>query len=61
MHIFVPTKNIERRTLFWCQVYRHMVSLWQPPLLPFIVIVSPEGTICDTVQVPSGDGDIQLI
>ena len=23
--------------------------------------VSPEGTFCDTVQVPSGAGDMQLI
>ena len=25
-----------------------------------IQTVSPEGTFCDTVQVPSGDGDMQL-
>ena len=26
-----------------------------------IETVSPEGTFCDTVQVPSGAGDMQLI
>ena len=26
-----------------------------------IETVSPEGTFCDTVQVPSGDGDMELI
>ena len=26
-----------------------------------IETVSPEGTFCDTVQVPSGSGDMQLI
>ena len=26
-----------------------------------IEIASPEGTFCDTVQVPSGVGDMQLI
>ena len=26
-----------------------------------IETVSPEGTFCDTVQAPSGDGDMQLI
>ena len=32
-------------------------------LFPALVIetVSPEGTFCDTVQVPSGAGDMQLI
>ena len=30
-------------------------------LCSFIETVSPEGTFCDTVQVPSGDGDMQLI
>ena len=26
-----------------------------------IETVSPEGTFCDTVQVPSGGGDMELI
>ena len=32
----------------------------QPQWTP-IETVSPEGTFCDTVQVPSGVGDMQLI
>ena len=31
------------------------------PLSLCIETVSPEGTFCDTVQIPSGDGDMELI
>ena len=30
-------------------------------LFEYIETVSPEGTFCDTVQVPFGAGDMQLI
>ena len=30
-------------------------------LMASIETVSPEGTFCDTVQVPSGAGDMELI
>ena len=29
--------------------------------LSYVETVSPEGLFCDTVQVPSGAGDMQLI
>ena len=32
---------------------------WKDSL--YVETVSPEGTFCDTVQVPSGAGDMQLI
>ena len=31
------------------------------PLWPTIETVSPEGTFCDTVQIPSSVGDMELI
>ena len=34
-----------------------MLSVWQTS----IETVNPEGTFCDTVQLPSGAGDMELI
>ena len=31
------------------------------PLVAIIETVSPEGTFCDTVQIPSSVGDMELI
>ena len=35
--------------------------LHQTFICPSIETVSPEGTFCDTVQVPSNGGDMELI
>ena len=44
----------------------HAGCLWPRRRLVNVIImvreiVSPEGTFCDTIQVPSGAGDMQLI
>ena len=43
----------------WNDVIR-MVSVWTP-FNSVIETVSQEGTFCDTVQVPSNGGDMELI
>ena len=43
------------------KVYYYYFSFYHFDLQGLIETVSPEGTFCDTVQVPSGAADMQLI
>ena len=43
-----------------CRTYEIATRFWVVVICP-IETVSPEGTFCDTVQVPSRGGDMELI
>ena len=40
---------------------RHVAITWASAAVWWIETVSPEGTFCDTVQIPSSVGDMELI
>ena len=45
----------------WIFYIDRLLIIWKYDRIMNIETVSPEGTFCDTVQVPSGVGDMQLI
>ena len=47
------------KTCDWLLLARGNLTQFQND--PVIETVSPEGTFCDTVQVPSNGGDMELI
>ena len=53
--------QIAARWLFWQNSARWSTEVVRWPTSLIIETVSPEGTFCDTVQVPSNGGDKELI
>ena len=45
---------MQYQVLFYCDISKSQSAM-------LIETVSPEGTFCDTVQVPSNGGDMELI